>query len=114
VPQFKSVLESQSAKLRQALALRIRRSPKRRALSEESDIISRYANGGKRMKLSSSQVSSQSDDPPIPASSPPSVNGSPSPSVASTFTTDDKSPFITVSMLRALTKNVKQKYGNIG
>jgi hypothetical protein len=41
-PQFKDVLDNQSTKLRQVHALRIRRSPKRRAISEESE-GSRYA-----------------------------------------------------------------------
>lgn len=41
MPQFKGLLENESTKLQQAHALRIRRSPKRRALSEESE-SSRY------------------------------------------------------------------------
>ncbi|KAJ7336454.1 SAC3 domain-containing protein [Mycena albidolilacea] len=99
--------------LTHAQRMSIRRSPRRRSrsLSEETEITgSSYF---KRRRISSNFDTSTQ---PSPSSSPPHANGrstpSPSNSTVSLAPTDSSSaPRVTIAMLRALTKDVKSKYG---
>ncbi|KAJ7484620.1 SAC3 domain-containing protein [Mycena latifolia] len=102
--------------LAQAQRMSIRRSPRRRSrsLSEDSELTS--STYFKRRRLSSNFEQSAQ---PSPSSSPPHVNGrttpSPSNSTVSLAPTDSSSaPRVTIAMLRALTKDVKNKYGKAG
>ncbi|KAK7046765.1 nuclear export factor [Favolaschia claudopus] len=100
--------------LTEAQRMSMRRSPRRRtrSLSEETEVTtSSYFN--KRRRISSNFGTSTQ---PSPSSSPPQANGrttpSPSNSTVSLAQTDSSSaPRVTVAMLRALTKDVKSKYG---
>ncbi|KAF9265005.1 hypothetical protein L218DRAFT_924765 [Marasmius fiardii PR-910] len=126
--ELQRMTKMHQATLSQVLNLTIRRSPKRRSLSNgESEF------GSKRLRLSASAESSSMKSflsrSPTPT---PLVNGhgrnerissvSPGPSDhetvesvagASTETLEStsSSPMITVAMLRALTKDLKEKYG---
>ncbi|KAF8189987.1 hypothetical protein K438DRAFT_1676621 [Mycena galopus ATCC 62051] len=99
--------------LSQAQRMSIRRSPRRRSrsLSEETEQTS--STFFKRRRISSNFETSNQ---PSPSSSPPHANGratpSPSNSTVSLAPTDSSSaPRVTIAMLRALTKDVKSKYG---
>ncbi|KAJ7637048.1 SAC3 domain-containing protein [Roridomyces roridus] len=102
--------------LTQAQRMSMRRSPKRRSRSLSEDTEPASFAHFKRQRLSSSFDESNG---PSPASSPPHINGrvtpSPSNSTISLAPTDSSSaPRVTIAMLRALTKDVKNKYGKSG
>ncbi|KAJ7151013.1 hypothetical protein C8R46DRAFT_1123015 [Mycena filopes] len=115
--QQDAAVQLHRAALTQALRMSMRRSPRRRSrsLSEDTEITS-LPHFNKRRRLSSNfETSSQ----PSPSSSPPQANGrttpSPSNSTVSLAQTDSSSaPRVTIAMLRALTKDVKNKYGRAG
>ncbi|KAL0947963.1 hypothetical protein HGRIS_010589 [Hohenbuehelia grisea] len=104
-----ALVDSLVLKLGEALKLSIRRSPKRRSMSLVSDVSGLDAPAPKRARLSDSWSSSARDD------SPPflQVNGrsSPSPSVSTVSAAQTDSSIVTVSMLKALTRDIKKKYG---
>jgi len=106
---LKKSIQSHQTSLSYALNKRLRRSPKRRGLSEETEeSISVIA---KRRRLSDSVDSFVlGDAETVPPS--PLLNGrpSPSPSVSTISLAHGDQPRITVAMLRALTKDVKKKY----
>ncbi|KAJ7669015.1 hypothetical protein B0H17DRAFT_1162276 [Mycena rosella] len=114
--EHNAVIQLRRSALSQAQRMSIRRSPRRRSrsLSEDTELTSStYLN--KRRRLSSNFEQSGQ---PSPASSPPPphINGrmtpSPSSSTVSLAQTDSSSaPRVTIAMLRALTKDVKNKYG---
>ncbi|KAJ7136142.1 hypothetical protein C8R44DRAFT_769794 [Mycena epipterygia] len=102
--------------LAQAQRMSIRRSPRRRSrsLSEDTELTS--STYFKRRRLSSAFEKSNL---PSPSSSPPPVNGRPTPSpsnstVSLAQTDSSSAPHVTIAMLRALTKDVKNKYGKAG
>ncbi|KAJ6590462.1 hypothetical protein DFH09DRAFT_205833 [Mycena vulgaris] len=102
--------------LSQAQRMSIRRSPRRRSRSLSEDTDATSSTYFKRRRLSSNFEKSNQ---PSPASSPPHINGrttpSPSNSTASLAQTESSSaPRVTIAMLRALTKDVKNKYGKAG
>ncbi|KAJ7241021.1 hypothetical protein B0H12DRAFT_1133993 [Mycena haematopus] len=100
--------------LSQAQRMSMRRSPMRRTRSpsEETELTSSSSYFKRRRISGNIETSNQ----PSPWSSPPHVNGgttpSPSNSTVSLAQTDSSSaPRVTIAMLRALTKDVKSKYG---
>ncbi|KAF7323847.1 Nuclear export factor [Mycena kentingensis (nom. inval.)] len=110
--QHRAAVEAQRAAMIQAQRINSRRSPRRRtrSLSSETDSTSPLA--FKRQRLSSGIGTSSQV---TPSSSPPQAsNGrdtlSPS---ASTVSLRSTAP-VTVSMLRALTKDLKSRYGKTG
>ncbi|KAJ6571869.1 hypothetical protein B0H19DRAFT_1131654 [Mycena capillaripes] len=114
--QYEATVQLQRTALSQAQRLSIRRSPRRRSrsLSEETELTS--VSYFKRRRISSNFETSNQ---PSPSSSPPHANGrttpSPSNSTVSLAPTDSSSaPRVTIAMLRALTKDVKNKYGMAG
>lgn len=102
--------KSHAASLTRVFTLSAHRSPKRRPSVGESVISSTPS---KRRRLSLSNPSSPSDDDGSQTSSAPyDSRKSPSPTIsASTAPLDSESPAITVAMLRALTRDIKSKYG---
>ncbi|KAF7349173.1 Nuclear export factor [Mycena sanguinolenta] len=99
--------------LSQAQRMSVRRSPRRRSLSlsEETELTS--SSYFKRRRISGNFETSNQ---PSPSSSPPHANGratpSPSNSTVSLAPTESSvTPRVTIAMLRALTKDVKSKYG---
>lgn len=72
-------------------------------------ILIRFCTSTKRRKVSISNTSTLSDGE-SQISSPPKLSPSPTTSI-STTATDRDSPAITVAMLRALSRDVKAKYG---
>ncbi|KAJ7057795.1 SAC3 domain-containing protein [Mycena amicta] len=105
-------LELQRTALIQAQRINMRRSPRRRSrsLSAETDFSSPSV--FKRQRLSSGVGSSSQV---TPSSSPPQGNGRNTPSpTASIVSLSSTAPVVTVSMLRALTKDMKSKYGKKG
>jgi len=109
--QFEGTANSRAADLRKTFALRARRSPKRRPSIDNSE-TSRFSTPSKRRKISISNPSTPSDDASL-SSSPPYVHRlSPSPTASVSTTPPDGEPSgVTVAMLRALTRDVKAKYG---
>ncbi|KAJ7039915.1 hypothetical protein C8F04DRAFT_1085319 [Mycena alexandri] len=115
--QHDATVQLHRSALAQAQRMSMRRSPRRRSrsLSEDTEITSStYFN--KRRRISSNFATSHE---PSPSSSPPQANGrttpSPSNSTVSLAQTDSSSaPRVTIAMLRALTKDVKNKYGRAG
>ncbi|KAJ7749297.1 hypothetical protein DFH07DRAFT_829171 [Mycena maculata] len=108
-----ATVEASRSALTQAQRMSMRRSPRRRSLSEDTELTS--STYFKRRRLSAFENSNV----PSPSSSPPHVNGrttpSPSNSTVSLVRTDSSSaPRVTIAMLRALTKDVKNKYGKAG
>ncbi|PFH53647.1 hypothetical protein AMATHDRAFT_1283 [Amanita thiersii Skay4041] len=106
---FETLIKSSQTELSHILNKHMRRSPKRRGPSEETDRSSCF--GVKRRRLSASvDLSILGDAETLPPS--PQLNGqtSPSPSVSTISLTHGDQPRITVAMLRALTKDLKQKY----
>ncbi|KAK0201245.1 SAC3 domain-containing protein [Desarmillaria ectypa] len=106
--QFRTAVERYQVQLTQAMAMSVRRSPKRRSVSIETS-----GSGSKRRRLSvsgsSSSVRSERSPTPSPA---PMVNGRTSPSPTSSISVSQSEPsLITVAMLRSLTRNMKEKYG---
>jgi len=112
VQQFEDTANSRAADLRRTFALRSRRSPKRRPSIDDSE-TSRFSTPSKRRKISISNPSTPSDDASL-SSSPPYIHHlSPSPTASvSTAPPDREPPGVTVAMLRALTRDVKAKYGS--
>ncbi|KAJ6611001.1 hypothetical protein B0H10DRAFT_2058094 [Mycena sp. CBHHK59/15] len=113
VEQYNTATQSHQSALGQTLRLSIRRSPRRRSRSLSEDTEQTSSTYSKRRRLSSSFEKS---DLPSPSSSPPHANGrttlSPSNSTVSLAQTDSSSaPRVTIAMLRALTRDVKSKYG---
>ncbi|KAF5340886.1 hypothetical protein D9758_012172 [Tetrapyrgos nigripes] len=121
--EWKMSIEPHQVSMNQALTLSLRRSPKRRSLSSAVDTES---SSSKRRRLSVSGSSSV-DTVSFPSRSPtpsPLVNGngrlsvSPDPSDGAVTVSSDtevetpKAPTVTIAMLRALTKNLKEKYGS--
>ncbi|KAF8621366.1 hypothetical protein AX15_007833 [Amanita polypyramis BW_CC] len=110
---LKIAIQSHQTSLSRALNRRLRRSPKRRGMSEETEeSISVVA---KRRRLSASVESPALwDAETVPPS--PLLNGrpSPSPSVSTISLAHGDQPPVTVAMLRALTKNLKKKYVSNG
>ncbi|KXN83005.1 SAC3 family protein 1 [Leucoagaricus sp. SymC.cos] len=121
---FEASIQPFQTSLSLALNMSVRRSPKRRGMSEESVSASPEA---KRLKIAPSFVSTATEaSPPVT----PYVNGrnhSPSPSIISNTSmalTETPAPGstsaslsgspkqITVAMLRALTRDMKKKYGS--
>ncbi|KAK2464989.1 hypothetical protein APHAL10511_003065 [Amanita phalloides] len=109
---LKACIQTRQTSLNHALNRRLRRSPKRRGLSEETEeSISVIA---KRRRLSESVSCSVFGDPgTVPPS--PLLNGrpSPSPSVSTISLAHGDQPRVTVAMLRALTKDLKKKYVSV-
>ena len=128
VQQFEDTANSRAADLRRTFALRSRRSPKRRPSIDDSETSRsvpllmklwsgphkhfRFSTPSKRRKISISNPSTPSDDASL-SSSPPYIHHlSPSPTASvSTAPPDREPPGVTVAMLRALTRDVKAKYG---
>ncbi|KAG7087326.1 hypothetical protein E1B28_013302 [Marasmius oreades] len=114
--ELQRIIQTYQSSLSQILNLTIRRSPKRRSLSNADS-----ESGSKRLRLSTSASDASSaafiSRSPTPTSTP-FVNGNgrmsispgPSESVESVATDSTTSPMITVAMLRALTKDLKEKY----
>ncbi|KAJ7615024.1 SAC3 domain-containing protein [Mycena polygramma] len=114
--QHEATVQTHRATLSQALRMSIRRSPRRRSRSLSEDTEQTSSSFFKRRRISSSFEGSNH---PSPSSSPPQANGrttpSPSNSTVSLAPTDSSSaPRVTIAMLRALTKDVKSKYGKTG
>ncbi|TFK63645.1 hypothetical protein BDN72DRAFT_847389 [Pluteus cervinus] len=134
IDQYLAALESYRDELSLALSLRIRRSPKRRGYSEDTDSISQAS---KRRRFSSSALSESESMPPPSnavsvASSPPGpttngINGFPSThahealpesptiptaSLAPSDATSTAGSVVTVSMLRQLTRDLRKKYSS--
>ncbi|KAJ7770634.1 hypothetical protein B0H16DRAFT_218508 [Mycena metata] len=115
--QHDATVQLHRSALTQAHRMSMRRSPRRRSrsLSEDTEITSStYFN--KRRRISANFETSRE---PSLSSSPPQANGrttpSPSNSTVSLAQTDSSSaPRVTIAMLRALTKDVKNKYGRAG
>ncbi|KAJ7442519.1 SAC3 domain-containing protein [Mycena galericulata] len=110
-----AVEQSRSA-LTQAQRMSMRRSPRRRSRSLSEDTELNGLAYFKRRRLSSAFEKSNVTSP---SSSPPQANGrttpSPSNSTVSLAQTDSSSaPRVTIAMLRALTKDVKNKYVKAG
>ncbi|KAG7441941.1 uncharacterized protein BT62DRAFT_936575 [Guyanagaster necrorhizus] len=112
--RFRSVVGGYQAQLTQAMAMSVRRSPKRRCVSIETS-----ESGSKRRRLSvsgslSSMGCERSSSPTTPSPAP-MVNGHASPSPASSSISgsqsQSESSLITVAMLRSLMQNMKEKYG---
>ncbi|KAF8623868.1 hypothetical protein AX17_007270 [Amanita inopinata Kibby_2008] len=107
---LKASLQSQQTALNHILNKRLRRSPKRRGLSEGSDLS--FSISAKRRRLSESVDEFAMDDGGESVPPSPQLNGrpSPSPSVSTISLAHGDQPRVTVAMLRALTKDLKQKY----
>ncbi|GLB42874.1 putative SAC3/GANP family protein [Lyophyllum shimeji] len=98
--------EPHRAQLVKALHMSIRRSPKRRSVSVDTDLLSAPS---KRIRLASPDESLVE---PTPVATP-SVNGHPTPSPTPTnisLALSEGPPVVTVAMLRALTRDMKKKY----
>ncbi|KAJ3554038.1 hypothetical protein NP233_g12506 [Leucocoprinus birnbaumii] len=128
---FEATIPVYQTQLNLALNMSVRRSPKRRGMSEETEGASPEA---KRLKLATSFATSAAaftqDIISPPGTPPPYLNGkthSPSPSIVSNTSialtetttgagsvTSESSPSkqVTVAMLRALTKDMRKKYGS--
>ncbi|KAJ3576018.1 hypothetical protein NP233_g719 [Leucocoprinus birnbaumii] len=128
---FEAAIPTYQTQLNLALNMSVRRSPKRRGMSEETEGASPEA---KRLKLATSFATSAAaftqDIISPPGTPPPYLNGkthSPSPSIVSNTSialtetttgagsvTSESSPSkqVTVAMLRALTKDMRKKYGS--
>jgi hypothetical protein len=122
--EVESTMDSHAAELQRTFTLRARRSPKRRSSFDESQtsrsvalpiLIAhfsqhrRFSTPSKRRKISISNPSTPSDGAGQ-SSSPPYVHRmSPSPSASVSTVALDAG--VTVAMLRALTRDVKAKYG---
>ncbi|THV07242.1 hypothetical protein K435DRAFT_709945 [Dendrothele bispora CBS 962.96] len=119
--EWRMAIEPHQVSMSQVLTLSLRRSPKRRSLSTADT-----ESTSKRLRLSASGSASAADSVSYISRSPtpsPLINGngrlslSPDPSegAASVSTATEgetpKPPTVTVAMLRALTKNLKEKYG---
>ncbi|KAJ7145418.1 hypothetical protein C8R43DRAFT_1012730 [Mycena crocata] len=114
--QYHAAVQQHRSALTQAQRMSIRRSPRRRSRSLSEETEQTTSMFFKRRRLSSAFDQST---PPSPSSSPPQLNGrttpSPSDSTVSLAQTDSSSaPRVTIAMLRALTKDVKNKYGKAG
>jgi len=98
--------EPHKVRLGNALYMSVRRSPKRRSVSVDTELISAPS---KRRRLSSPDESLVD---PTPMTSP-YLNGHPTPSPTSTnvsLAPSEGPPVVTVAMLRALTRDMKKKY----
>ncbi|KAF9466728.1 SAC3/GANP/Nin1/mts3/eIF-3 p25 family-domain-containing protein [Collybia nuda] len=104
---YLNAFQSHKDSLGQALNLSIRRSPKRRSVSEDTELAS--SQESKRRRLLSPVDSD--DATPSPATSP-YLNGRdiPSPTNTTTSLAPSETPIVTIAMLRALTRDVKKKY----
>ncbi|KAH7925714.1 hypothetical protein BV22DRAFT_1010643 [Leucogyrophana mollusca] len=92
-------------------ASRVRRSPKRRS-SFGTSVSSRSSTPAKRRRLSVSNGSPPSrEGSPAPSTAVPN-HPSPSLSATTSLPSEDKFTLVTPAMLRALTKDVKAKYGS--
>ncbi|KIM44074.1 hypothetical protein M413DRAFT_9323 [Hebeloma cylindrosporum] len=114
--EFKEAIQPHQMKLLVSYNASVRRSPKRRAYS----VTTSDSPGSKRRRLSASVASTVNDEERSMPSSPPPIysNGreTPSPtnstmSLFSSETSAKAAPSVTVAMLRALTKDLKKKYG---
>ncbi|KAJ7236039.1 SAC3/GANP/Nin1/mts3/eIF-3 p25 family-domain-containing protein [Mycena rebaudengoi] len=114
--QYEAAIQPYRTALNHALRLSLRRSPRRRSRSLSEDTEQTSSTYNKRRRISGSTSFEQSNAT-SPSSSPPHVNGrttpSPSNSTVSLTPTESSSaaPRVTIAMLRALTKDVKSKYG---
>lgn len=124
VAQFERLTQSYQATLGQILSLSVRRSPKRRSASVDSELtrlvtytipltISDYrvsSASSKRRRLTPFTDAGTEERSLTPS---PLANGrsSPSPSESTASLAPTETPLVTVAMLRALTKDMKQKYG---
>ncbi|KAG5641628.1 hypothetical protein DXG03_004564 [Asterophora parasitica] len=105
----KAAFDPHKARLEKALHMSVRRSPKRRSTSVDTELLSRSRS--KRRRLSS-PVESQLGEDPTPLTSP-YMNGHATPSPTPTnlsLAPSDGSSVVTIAMLRALTKDMKKKY----
>lgn len=130
IQTLKDALRPHQLKLSQTYNFSVRRSPKRRAFSTTTSEVGRLAiiisllsnsvdsdilqisPSVKRARLSASVTSIDEDEDHISeVVSPPTgrETASPTPSNISTATTE--APSVTVAMLRALTRDIKKKYG---
>ncbi|KIM79303.1 hypothetical protein PILCRDRAFT_562896 [Piloderma croceum F 1598] len=107
--QVESTANSLAVDLRRTFALRARRSPKRRSSFDESD-TSRFSTPSKKRKISLSNTSTPSDDASQSSSPPYALRLSPSPTASVSTAPGDAG--VSVAMLRALTKDIKAKYGS--
>ncbi|KAF5319652.1 hypothetical protein D9619_008595 [Psilocybe cf. subviscida] len=108
IQTLKDALRPHQLKLSQMYNFSVRRSPKRRAFSTTTSEVGSV----KRARLSASVTSIDEDEDLISeVVSPPTgrETASPTPSNISTATTE--APSVTVAMLRALTRDIKKKYG---
>ncbi|KAF8882963.1 hypothetical protein BD779DRAFT_1749154 [Infundibulicybe gibba] len=98
--RFEASKQTEHTSLGQCLAMSVRRSPKRRSVSEETEKIP------KRRRIS---IASSADERSVSNSW---VNGpsTPSPTNSTISLPASETPLVTVAMLRALTKNMKQRY----
>jgi len=106
--QVEGIIDTHAADLRRTFALRARRSPKRRSSFAESD-TSGFSTPSKRRKISISNPSSPSDG--ASQSSSPLYIHHLSPSPTASVSTAPPDTGVTIAMLRALTRDVKAKYG---
>lgn len=104
-------MEPHRLRLGQALNMTSRRSPKRRSISEETDLTSSQLS--KRRRLSLSVEPSPEEGTAI---SSPYLNGrdTPSPSNTTVSLAPSETPVVTVAMLRALTRDMKKRYSGLG
>ena len=99
IESLKQELQRHQLQLLRVYNFSVRRSPKRRTYSVASS--EQGSPEAKRPRLSRSVTSSISGDDPTPVV----IDSSPTPSTLSL-----DSPMVTVSMLRALTKDLRKKY----
>ncbi|KAM6499495.1 SAC3 domain containing protein [Amanita muscaria] len=105
--KLKASIQSHQTCLNHALNKRLRRSPKRRGISEETE--ESISVSAKRRRLSgSANPSVLGDAETVPPS--PLLNGRPSPSPSVSTMSLEHGDQVTVAMLRSLTKELKRKY----
>ncbi|KAJ7207064.1 hypothetical protein GGX14DRAFT_456067 [Mycena pura] len=113
VAKHDAAIELHRGALIQAQRMDIRRSPRRRSrsLSEDSELTSPSL--FKRQRIASNYGT---PGQVTPSSSPPRTNGRtpPSPSARTVSFGSSSAPVVTVAMLRALTKDMKSRYGKTG
>ncbi|KAH7906674.1 SAC3/GANP/Nin1/mts3/eIF-3 p25 family-domain-containing protein [Hygrophoropsis aurantiaca] len=108
VTEMSSAVQDELKSIR---ATRLRPTPKRRT-SFNSSAASITSTPAKRRRLSGSVASSPSDDDSVALSTAAATHPSPSLSAATSLPSEDRFSLVTPAMLRALTKDIKIKYGS--